>query len=86
MEHGGLEPEQIRTALENIPEFPGLVKHFTRQVFTRDRHNAVTEEDMIMTRWTNGKMLEIKFDGQGPYVDIDATTKKHIDKATMRLL
>ena len=86
MEHGGLEPGQIRTALENIPEFPGLVKHFTRQVFTRDRHNAVTEEDMIMARWTNGKMLEIKFDGKGPYVGIDAATKKYIDRATMKLL
>lgn len=86
MERGGLEPGEIRTALENIPEFPGLVKHFTRQVFTRDRHNAVTEEDMIMARWTNGKLLEIKFDSKGPYVDIDATTKKYIDKATMKLL
>jgi hypothetical protein len=86
MERGGLEPGQIRAALEGIPEFPGLVKHFTRQVFTRDRHNAVTEEDMIMARWTNGKLLEIKFDGKGSYVDIGATTKRYIDKATMKLL
>jgi hypothetical protein len=41
---------------------------------------------MIMARWTNGKLLEVKFDGKGPYVDIDATTKKHIDKATMKLM
>jgi branched-chain amino acid transport system substrate-binding protein len=86
IERGGAEPENIRAALENIPEFNGLVKHFTRPVFTRERHNAVTEEDMVMTRWTNGKMLEVKFDGQGPYVEIDVNTKKHIDKNTMALM
>ncbi len=86
MEKGSAEPGKIRTALENIPTFKGLVKNFTRPVFTRERHNAMTEEDMIMTRWTNGKMLEIKFDGNGPYVEIDAKTKKYIDKATMKLM
>ncbi len=86
MERGGTEPEKVRTALENIPEFKGLVKHFTRPVFTRERHNAVTEDDMVMTRWTNGKMLEVGFDAQGPYVQIDAQTKKHIDKSTMALM
>jgi branched-chain amino acid transport system substrate-binding protein len=86
MERSGMEPNQIRAGLENIPEFKGLVKHFTRPVFTRDRHNAVTEEDMIMARWTNGKLLEVKFDDKGPYVEIDASTKKYIDKATMKLM
>lgn len=86
MERAGLEPSQIRAGLENIPEFKGLVKDFKRPVFTRDRHNSVTEEDMIMARWTNGKLLEVKFDGKGPYVDIDVTTKKYIDKATMKLM
>ena len=86
MERAGTEPNQIRAGLENIPEFKGLVKHFKRPVFTRDRHNAVTEEDMIITRWTNGKLLEVKFDAKGPYVEIDASTKKYIDKATMKLM
>jgi branched-chain amino acid transport system substrate-binding protein len=86
IERNGFEPNQIRAGLEQIPEFKGLVKHFNRPVFTRDRHNAVTEEDMIMTRWTNGKLLEIKFDGKGPYVEIDASTKKYLDKATMKLM
>jgi hypothetical protein len=63
-----------------------LVKHFKRPVFTRDRHNAVTEEDMIMTRWTNGKMLEVKFDAKDPHVEIDAQTKKYLDKSNMTLL
>jgi branched-chain amino acid transport system substrate-binding protein len=86
IERNGFEPSQIRTGLERIPEFKGLVKHFNRPVFTRDRHNAVTEEDMIMTRWTNGKLLEIKFDSKGPYVETDASTKKYLDKATMKLM
>jgi hypothetical protein len=46
----------------------------------------VTEEDMIITRWTNGKLLEVKFDSKGPYVEIDASTKKYIDKITMKLM
>jgi branched-chain amino acid transport system substrate-binding protein len=86
MEKNGFEPAQIRAGLENIPEFKGLVKHFKRAIFTKDRHNAVTEEDMIMTRWTNGKLLEIKFDSAGPYVEIDANTKKHINKSNMKLM
>jgi branched-chain amino acid transport system substrate-binding protein len=86
IEKGGSEPQKIRAGLEAIPEFKGLIKHFTRPVFTKDRHNAVTEEDMVMTRWTNGKMLEVKYDGKGPYVDIDAQTKKYVDKAQLNLL
>jgi branched-chain amino acid transport system substrate-binding protein len=86
MERDGTDPKKVRDGLEKIPEFKGLVKHFKRPVFTRDRHNAVTEEDMVMTRWTNGKMLEIQFDAKGPFVQIDANTKKHINKTTMDLL
>jgi branched-chain amino acid transport system substrate-binding protein len=86
MERNGVEPNQIRAGLENIPEFKGLVKHFKRPVFTRERHNAVTEDDMIMARWTNGKLLEVKFDAKGPYVEIDASTRKYIDKTTMKLM
>jgi branched-chain amino acid transport system substrate-binding protein len=86
MEQGGFEPGKIRAALENIPSFKGLVKNFQRPVFTRDRHNAMTEEDMIITRWTNGKMLEVQFDGKGPFVQIDASTRKYVDKATMKLM
>ncbi len=54
IERDGAKPQKIRAALENIPEFKGLVKHFDRRVFTRDRHNAVTEEDMIMTPYGAG--------------------------------
>ena len=86
IERDGTEPQKIRAGLENIPEFKGLVKHFRRPVFARDRHNAVTEDDMVMTRWTNGKMLEIRYDAAGPYVEIDAQTKKSLDKSSLKLL
>ncbi len=86
MEKNGFEASQIRAGLENIPEFKGLVKHFKRPVFTKTRHNAVTEEDMIMTRWTDGKLLEIKFDDKGPYVQPDANTRKYLDRSNMKLM
>jgi len=86
MERDGTDPKAIRDGLENIPEFKGLVKHFNRPVFTRDRHNAVTEEDMIMARWTAGKLLEVKYDDKGPYVQIDDKTKKYLDKKNLNLL
>lgn len=80
IEQGGAEPAQIRSALENIPSFEGLVKTFSRPVFTVDRHNAVMEEDMILTRWTNGQLLEVKYDEDGPYVMSDAETKMYFNK------
>ncbi len=82
----GTDPAKIRAGLENIPEFKGLIKNFKRPVFTKDRHNAITEEDMIMGRWTDGKLLEVKFDEKGPYVEVDEKTKKHIDKASLKLM
>lgn len=85
MENKGFEPAKIRDGLENIPHFKGLIKNFDRPVFTKSRHNAMTEGDMIMARWTDGKLLEVKFDDKGPYVEIDEHTKKYIDKATMKL-
>jgi branched-chain amino acid transport system substrate-binding protein len=86
MERDGTDPAAIRAGLENVPAFTGLIKDFKRPVFTRDRHNAITEEDMIMTRWTNGKMLQIKYDDKGPYVDIDDHTRKYLDKKTLALM
>jgi branched-chain amino acid transport system substrate-binding protein len=86
MERDGTDPQAIRAGLENVPAFKGLIKDFKRPVFTKERHNAITEEDMIMTRWTNGKMLEIKYDDKGPYVEIDENTKRHLDKKTLALM
>jgi branched-chain amino acid transport system substrate-binding protein len=85
MARDGFEPDKIRAGLENVPAFTGLIKDFKRPVFTKTRHNAITEEDMIMTRWTDGKMLEIKYDDTGPYIEIDEKTKKRLNKATLAL-
>jgi branched-chain amino acid transport system substrate-binding protein len=85
MNRDGFEPDKIRTGLENVASFDGLLLNFKRPIFTKDRHDAITESDMIMTRWTNGKMLEIKYDADGPYVEIDEKTKKRVDKATLAL-
>lgn len=86
IERDGTDPNSIRAGLENVPAFKGLIKEFKRPVFTKERHNAITEEDMIITRWTSGKMLEIKYDDRGPYVDIDENTRKYIDKRNLALM
>jgi branched-chain amino acid transport system substrate-binding protein len=86
MEKVGTKPAAIRAGLENVPEFKGLITHFRRPVFTRDRHDALTEADMILGRWTNGKLLQVHYEsGKGPYVMIDANTKKYIDAKTLAL-
>jgi branched-chain amino acid transport system substrate-binding protein len=86
MERDGTDPKAIRAGLENVPTFNGLVKSFDRPVFTHDRHNSLSEEDMIMARWTNGAMLAVQFDDKGPYVQIDANTRKYIDKKNLSLM
>jgi len=86
MDRDGFDPKAIRDGLENVPSYTSLIKDFKRPVFTRDRHNAITEQDMIMARWTNGKLLEVKYDDKGPYVDIDETTRKYIDKRNLTLM
>ena len=86
MERDGVDPQKIRAGLENVPAFTGLIKDFKRPVFTRELHNAIREEDMIMGRWTNGKLLEVRYDEKGPYVDVDDKTRKYIDKKTLKLM
>ena len=81
----GTDPQAIRAGLENVPEFKGLIQHFTRPVFTRDRHDALTEDDMILGRWTNGELLQVQFDDGGPYVVLGDGEKKYIDTKTLAL-
>lgn len=81
----GTEPKAIRDGLENVPEFKGLIIHFKRPVFTRQRHDALTEEDMILGRWTDGQLLEVKYDDSGPYVVLDSNERKYIDTKTLKL-
>ena len=54
---GSDAPSKIRDGLEDIPAFKGLLRDFTRPVFTRDRHDALLPEDLVMVRWSNGQML-----------------------------
>jgi branched-chain amino acid transport system substrate-binding protein len=85
IEKVGPDPKAIRAGLEDMPAFKGLVKDFKRPVFTKTRHDALQEEDFILGRWTNGKLLQISFDAEGPYVVLDDGAKKYIDKSTMAL-
>lgn len=86
MAREGFDRSAIRKGLENVPTFKGLIKQFNRPVFTKDRHNAVTEDDMIMCRWTEGKLLEIGYEGGKPMVMTDAKTKRMLDPTDLHLL
>jgi branched-chain amino acid transport system substrate-binding protein len=83
----GTDRNAIRKGLEHVDHFDGLVKDFERPVFTVKRHNAfIWDQDFILCRWTQGKLLKVMFDAKGPYVMLDANTKKYIDKKTGKLL
>lgn len=85
IEKNGAKPAAIRAGLENVPEFKGLITHFKRPVFTKDRHDALTEADMILGRWTNGKLLQVQYDATGPFVVLDSNEKKYINTKTLAL-
>lgn len=83
----GANPEDIRKGLENVDTYNGLVKEFDRPVFTEKRHNAfIWNEDFLLCRWTEGKLLQVHFDDKGPYVMLDEKTKKYINKKTGKLM
>lgn len=56
---GSDDPAKLRAALEEIPTFKGLLKGFDRPLFTAERHDALLPEDLIVCRWTKGKMLAV---------------------------
>jgi len=85
IERGGTDPKAIRAELEKIPSFEGMVLDLTRPVFSRERHNAVTQDDMIMARWTNGKLLQIYRDDKGSYVEPKEGVRRYLDPKTMAL-
>jgi branched-chain amino acid transport system substrate-binding protein len=83
----GTNPDDIRRGLEDVTHFDGVVKVFNRPVFEGKRHDAfIWDQDFILCRWTNGKLLEVQFDDKGPFVMIDEKTKKYIDKKTGQLM
>jgi len=84
LEKGGKEPAKLLKALHEIPNFNGLIVRCDRPVFTKERHHALTENEMILTRWTQGKQLEVKFDERGPFVEPEANRRLHLDKQTLK--
>jgi hypothetical protein len=46
----------------------------------------MTEDDMIMCRWTDGKLLQIGYEGGKPVVMIDAQTKRMLDPTDLHLI
>jgi branched-chain amino acid transport system substrate-binding protein len=85
MDKVGFDPRAVRTALENIPSFKGVSLSVDHPVFTRDRHEGHTVDDMMLGRWTDGKFLEIRYDAGGPYITPVAGQKKYIDPVTFGL-
>lgn len=53
------DPAKLRASLEDIPSFKGLLRTFDRPVFTFERHDALLPEDLLVCRWTKGKMLAV---------------------------
>ncbi len=85
MDKAGFEPSAIRSALENIPSYHGAGLIVDHPVFTKDRHEGYTLDDMLLGRWTGGKFLKVSYDGTGPYVTPGEGQKKYIDPATFGL-
>ena len=57
-EAGSTEGTEIREALLNLPQHKGLIKTYD-QPFTPDNHDALTEDDYIMVRWEDNKIVPV---------------------------
>ena len=82
MDKAGFEPAAIRAALEQIPSYRGAGLVVDHPVFTKDRHEGYSLDDMLLGRWTNGKFLRVGYDAEGPFVMPSEGVKKHIDPTT----
>ena len=56
------EGVEIREALLNLPQYEGLIKTYNNS-FTPDNHDALTEDDYIMVRWEDNKIVPVKTKG-----------------------
>ncbi len=56
------EGAEIREALLNLPQYEGLIKTYNNP-FTPDNHDALTEDDYIMVRWEDNKIVPVKTKG-----------------------
>jgi len=56
---GSPEGAKVRDALENLKaEYRGLIKTYKRP-FTREQHDALTDQDYIMVVWKGGKIVPL---------------------------
>jgi branched-chain amino acid transport system substrate-binding protein len=55
---GSTEGVKIQAALENLPQYKGLIKTYNKP-FTPDNHDALTEDDYIMVRWEENKIVPV---------------------------
>jgi branched-chain amino acid transport system substrate-binding protein len=55
---GAADGAKVRDALENLGEYRGLIKTYTRP-FTPEEHDALTENDYILVTWRQGKIVPV---------------------------
>ena len=55
---GAADGAKVRDALENLGEYRGLIKTYTRQ-FTPEEHDALTEKDYILVTWKGGRIVPV---------------------------
>ena len=53
---GSVDRAKVRDAMEKLPPYPGLVRHYERP-FTPDRHDALGPEQVFMARYTAQDVL-----------------------------
>jgi branched-chain amino acid transport system substrate-binding protein len=56
---GAAEGSKLRDALENLGEYQGLIKRYTRP-FTPEEHDALNENDYILVTWRGGKIVPVE--------------------------
>ena len=56
---GSTEGTEIREAFLNLPQYKGLIKTYD-QPFTDDNHDALNEDDYIMVRWSENKIVPVE--------------------------
>lgn len=60
---GSTHREAVRDALEHLPPFDGLVRHYA-PAFTPQRHEALSESDVILAQWDEtGTLRPVPFRG-----------------------
>ena len=55
---GAADGAKVRDALENLGEYKGLIKTYTRP-FTPEEHDALTEKDYILVTWKGGRIVPV---------------------------